>query len=82
MPTVSEFINQIRVLPSQDQQQLLKELQALVGQQTTEQSETTEGPYAHSLALAGTLHTSSSLDVAVDKYKHLADAYADKHEDQ
>ena len=38
------------------------------------------GPrYARTLALAGTLH-SGYRDVASDKYKHLAEIYADKHE--
>ena len=81
MPTVTELIAQIRLLPSQDQRQLLKELQMLVEKKLNEKQETGEGPYAHSLAFAGTVHASFT-DVSADKYKHLAEAYANKHEDQ
>jgi hypothetical protein len=38
------------------------------------------GPYAMSLALAGTAH-SNYTDVSTDKYRHLAEIYADRHED-
>jgi hypothetical protein len=80
MPSVTELIDQIRLLPSQDQRHLLKELQVLVEKELSEKQET-EGPYAHSLALAGTVHASFT-DVSADKYKHLAEAYTNKHEDQ
>ena len=81
MPTVTELIDQIRLLPSQDQWHLLKELQVLVEKELDEKQETGEGPYAHSLALAGTVHARFT-DVSADKYKHLAEAYANKHEDK
>lgn len=81
MPTVAEFIDQIRLLPSQDQRQLLKELQVLVEKELDEKQKTGEGPYAHSLTLAGTVHANFT-DVSTDKYKHLAEAYASRHEDK
>ena len=37
------------------------------------------GRYARLLALAGTMH-SDYTDVSTDKYKHLAEIYADNHE--
>jgi hypothetical protein len=46
MPTVTELIAQIRLLPSQDQRHLLKELQVLVKKKLDEKQETSEGPYA------------------------------------
>ena len=79
MPTVAELIDQVRLLSSQDQWQLLKELQVLVKKESNEKQETGEGPYARSLALAGTIHASFT-DVSTDKYKHLAEAYANRHE--
>jgi hypothetical protein len=39
-----------------------------------------KGPYATSLAAAGTAH-SDYTDVSSNKYKHLAEIYADNHED-
>jgi len=81
MPTITELIDQIRLLPSRDQLQLLNELQGLVEKELNEEQEPGEGPYAHSLALAGTVHT-SFVDVSADKYKHLAEAYANRHEDK
>jgi hypothetical protein len=81
MLTIAELINQIQLLPAPDQRQLLKELQVLVEKEPSGKQETGEGPYACSLALAGTVHTRFT-DVSADKYKHLAEAYADKHEDK
>jgi hypothetical protein len=39
MPTVAELIGQIRLLPSQDQRHLLKELQVLVEKELNEEQE-------------------------------------------
>ena len=38
-----------------------------------------QGPYARSLALAGTMH-SDFTDVSTDKYKHVAEACADRRD--
>ncbi|HEV8712693.1 MAG TPA: hypothetical protein VGX03_07695 [Candidatus Binatia bacterium] len=81
MLTVAELIDQIRLLPSYDQRQILKELQVLVEKESDEEQETGEGPYAHSLALAGTIHANFT-DISTDKYKHLVEAYANRHEDK
>jgi hypothetical protein len=76
MHTVTELIEQIRLLPSQDRQQFLKELQALMKEERRKEQDASRGPYTHSLALAGTVHTTHP-DISADKYKHLVEAYAD-----
>jgi hypothetical protein len=40
-----------------------------------------QGPYAMSLALAGTMH-SDLTDVSTDKYKHVAEACADRRHEK
>jgi hypothetical protein len=79
MQTIEEFIEQTRLLSSQDRKRLFTHLQNLIAEETPTQPSTQKGPYAHSLALAGTVH-SLHTDVSADKYKHLAAAYADRHE--
>jgi len=75
--TVEEIIEQVRRLPRQDRQQLLEGLEGLLDQdRMAEQPSVPEGPYTRSLALAGTIRTDFT-DVSADKYKHLAEAYAD-----
>jgi hypothetical protein len=80
--TVEETIEQVRRLPRQDQQQLLEGLEELLDQdRIVEQPFVSEGPYTRSLALAGTIRTDFT-DVSADKYKHLAEAYADRDSDE
>ncbi len=82
MHTVEETIEQVRRLPRQDQQQLLEGLEGLLDQdRIVEQPFVSEGPYTRSLALAGTIRTDFT-DVSADKYKHLAEAYADRDSDE
>jgi hypothetical protein len=81
MQTIDEFIEQTRTLSSQDRKRLLEHLQHLIAEEVRTQPTTPKGPYTHSLALAGTVHTLHT-DVSADKYKHLAKAYADRHEEQ
>jgi hypothetical protein len=82
MQTIDEFIEQTRTLSSQDRKRLLEHLQNLITEEApTQPSTKKKGPYTHSLALAGTIHTLHP-DVSADKYKHLAEAYADRHEEQ
>lgn len=80
MQTIDEFIEQTRTLSSQDRRRLLEHLQNLIAEEAHPQSSTPKGPYTHSLALAGTVHTLQT-DVSADKYKHMAEAYADRHEE-
>lgn len=81
MQTIEEFIEQTRMLSSQDRKRLLEHLQNFIAEEAHTQPSTKKGPYAQSLALAGTVHTLHS-DVSADKYKHLAEAYAARHEEQ
>jgi len=79
--TVAEIIEQVRHLPRQDQQQVLQGLEELFDQdRTVEQPSAPGGPYPRSLALAGTIRIDFT-DVSTDKYKHLAEAYADRYSD-
>jgi hypothetical protein len=81
MQTVEEFIKQTRTLSPQDRKRLLEHLQNPIAEEAPTQPSTKKGPYTHSLALAGTIHTLHT-DVSADKYKHLAEAYADRHGEQ
>jgi hypothetical protein len=78
MHTVEEIIEQVRRLSLQDRRRLVEELEGLLAE---ENQPPLDGPYARSLALAGTVHTDFT-DVSVDKYKHLAEAYADRNDNQ
>jgi len=80
MQTIETLIKQTDTLSPQDRKRLLAHLQHLVAEEAHAQPSISEGPYAHSLALAGTVHTRHT-DVSADKYKHLAAAYADRHEE-
>jgi hypothetical protein len=81
MHTVEEIIEQARHLSSQDQRRLVEELEAFLAPESEVAQPSPTGPYAQSLALAGTAHTAFP-DVSADKYKHLAEAYVDRHDDQ
>jgi hypothetical protein len=80
MHTVSEIVEEAKRLTASDRRRLVAEIQkGLV-------SEEVNGAQAQRLAAldawiakAGT-GQSSFTDVARDKYKHLADVYADRHE--
>lgn len=75
MNTVEAIIAQARQLSPQERWQLVKKLEALLVEEPAAQPD--KGPYAQSLALAGTAH-SDFTDVSADKYRHLAEAYTDK----
>jgi hypothetical protein len=77
MHTIEDIIDRARQLPRQDQRRLLEELEDLLDQESTaEEFLIPEKSYSRSLGLAGTLRTEFT-DVSADKYKHLAEAYAD-----
>jgi hypothetical protein len=80
MQTIEEIIKQTHSLSSQERKRLLEHLQNLIAEEASTQPSTPKGWYTHSLALAGTVH-SLHTDVSADKYKHLAEAYADRHEE-
>ena len=77
MQTVEKIIEQARHLSPQDRQRLVEQLEDLSGEEQTTVPVRPEDPYAHSLELAGTAHADCT-DVSTDKYKHLAEAYADR----
>jgi hypothetical protein len=76
MKTIEEIIEQARHLSPQDRQRLVEQLEELSEEEQSTGSVLPEVPYAQSLAL-GTAHTDFT-DVSTDKYKHLAEAYADR----
>lgn len=79
MQTVEDILEAARRLPPPERQRLKEEMEHLETEPAEGRSDA-EGPYAGLLALAGTAHTDFD-DVSTDKYKHLADIYADRHED-
>jgi hypothetical protein len=81
MHSVEEFIEQARRLSPQDRRRLIEALEELLAEELGAEQPSLEGPYARSLALAGTVQTDFP-DVSADKYKHLAEAYADRDDDR
>lgn len=75
MQTIEEIIQQARRLSLEDRRRLIEELEALLAEESETGRPSPNGPYARSLALAGTAHTDFT-DVSADKYKHLTEAYA------
>lgn len=75
MHTVEDIIEQAHRLSPKDRRRLIDELQDSLAAESGEEQLLPEGPYARSLAFAGTAHTDFT-DVSADKYRHLAEAYA------
>jgi hypothetical protein len=75
MPTLEQLLDYARRLPAAERLRLVEALGADLRQATTEErrAEALTGW----VALAGRFHADST-DVSADKYKHLADAYADE----
>jgi len=80
MDTVEALIEQVCRLPLADRQRVVEAVEESLAEDTTPAPEAVAGPYARSLALAGTMHTDFS-DVATDKYKHLAEVYVSQSDD-
>lgn len=81
MHTVEEIIQQARRLSLKEQKRLVEELEESLTEESERERSSPEGPYARSLAFAGSVHTDFP-DVSADKYKHLAEAYADKDDER
>ena len=81
MHTVHEIVQEAKLLPAPERRRLIHEIEdSLEKPEEKPPAVAPSGPrYARTLALAGTLH-SGYRDVASDKYKHLAEIYADKPE--
>ncbi len=79
MRTVEEILEQAKRLPPRERRRLIDELEeSLPADEATEPEPAWLAAMERWLALAGTGH-SDYTDVSSDKYKHLADIYADKH---
>ncbi|MBI4872874.1 MAG: hypothetical protein HY814_15075 [Candidatus Riflebacteria bacterium] len=77
---VDELLKEARQLPREERRKLVDELAASLAQEASEAvPPPADGPYAKTLALAGTGHTDFR-DVCSDKYKHLGEIYGDNHE--
>lgn len=75
MQTLEQILEAARRLPEDDQKRLVEELQD--NGQEAPSDDRRRAAMQRWLAQAGTLH-SDFTDVSTDKYKHLADVYADE----
>ena len=78
MRTVEEIVEDIKLLSPQERLRLVDKI-IVLGQNERTVEETQLAALDAFLALAGTAETDYT-DVSSDKYKHLADIYADNHE--
>jgi hypothetical protein len=75
MQTLEEILAAARQLPEGERKRLVAELQGNEQDEPTEEAR--RGAMEGWLVMAGSFH-SDYTDVSTDKYKHLAEAYADK----
>ena len=84
MASTKKIMDEIRRLSARDRRVVIKQLEQLRTQSSTATrrppatSKPKVRPYAALLELAGGAH-SNEVDVSTGKYRHLAAAYADKH---
>ncbi len=85
MRTVEEILEAAEHLSPRDQRRLLKKLEDSLARQAETKRRAKvkrrKDGLAIFIAMAGTAH-SDYADVSTDKYKHLAEIYADNHEDK
>ncbi len=81
MRRVDEILEMAKALSMEQRKELLDELARSVTSPTTWEPTPEERRHAlrRFLSMAGTAH-SDFTDVSSDKYKHLAEIYADRHE--
>ena len=80
MHTINEIVEEAKRLTTSDRQRLVAELQkGLVSEEVNGTQAQRPGALDAWIAEAGT-GQSSFTDAAGDKYKHLAEVYADRHE--
>jgi hypothetical protein len=81
MHTVHEIVEEAKRLSAPERRRLLRAIEDSLAKDDEQAAVHVPpgGRYASLLALAGTMH-SDHTDVSGDKYKHLADIYADDHE--
>lgn len=75
MPTIEEILQAARRLSEPERRRLLEALQASAREEPIEEQR--RDTMLSWIALAGTFH-SNFTDVSTEKYKHLADVYADE----
>ena len=76
MSAVEKLLEQARRLSPSERQRLLVRLERSLSREAAgPRRSAAEGPYARSLALAGSVHTSFR-DVSRNKYRHVAEAAA------
>lgn len=76
---MEHLLEEAKRLSFKDRRRLIDQLEELDDSFEPEDEEEDHGDrYQRTLALAGTMHADST-DVSSDKYKHLADIYADDH---
>jgi hypothetical protein len=87
MRKINEILEQAKRLSVKERQRLIEELEdledsseELEGPSTAKRSPS-QGPYARTLAAAGTVHSDFD-DLSTDKYKHVAAAADDQREDE
>ena len=78
MRTLADILKQARGLSTDERRRLVEEIEGDLGQESGDETSWLAAMDAF-LALGGTGH-SDYTDVSSDKYKHLAEIYADKHE--
>jgi hypothetical protein len=78
MRSVRDLAEQAKQLSAQERRQLIEELKDSLEEPASEPA-ARGATYALTVALAGT-GRSDFTDVSTDKYKHLAEIYADDHE--
>ena len=76
MSAVEKLLEQARRLSPSERRRLVARLERFLSREPTGASRRSrEGPYARSLVLAGTVHTSFR-DVSSNKYRHVGEAAA------
>jgi hypothetical protein len=86
MHTVHEIVEEAKRLPVPERRRLIHEIESSLELEKDQEAAPIQPPsgapsgsrYGQTLALTGSLH-SDYRDVAGDKYKHLAEIYADNH---
>jgi len=82
MSAVEKLLEQARRLSPRERRRLVARLErSLLREPTGARRRSPEGPYARSLALAGTVRTSFR-DVSSNKYRHVGEAAAARHRDR
>ncbi len=85
MRKINEILEEAKRLSAKDRQQLIEELEDLEDssekweEPSKAKDSLPEGPYARTLAAAGTVHSNFD-DLSTDKYKHVAAAAADQRD--